>query len=117
MFVIKKISTGELGVWLNKRTEDFARYLPRNLSTTKEDLEIYLCCDGVCKRFDEDDYVYLAEEVNGEVVLRVYKDSAEDENGDMVYTNLLHTHSSQLIDWPYDDVGDFIVPDVFTPDE
>jgi hypothetical protein len=112
MWIIKKKSTNELHLWLNKREDNFQMFLPVNLQTTQDDLELYLCPDQCCMANQVNPDEYLPEVENGEVVLKQYSsvDTTDPENP--VYSGLVATYPTQLVAWPYDNqTGEHTVPD------
>jgi hypothetical protein len=122
MWVIKKVSTGELHVWQNARTDNFQMYIPTALNTTQEDLEFYLCCDNCCAASRINSREYDAQIESGEVVLKEYQSAdfgtEEAPNDPPIFSGFIKNHPTTLVPWPYnDETGEFTPPEPFIPGE
>lgn len=114
MYIIKKVAEGELYLWLNKREDNFQMYLPRILETDQSNLEIYLCPDECCTANQVNSDEYVPFDNAGVIELRRYDSVTYDEvTGAPTYGNLVATHPTQLIAWPYDEAGNFTAPEAF----
>lgn len=124
MFIIKKISDSSLHYWTNLRTDNFAKFLPKNLETSLEDIKIYLLPDNVKNKVEELGRIPIVKEESGVISLELYEETiiiTEDDNGQPLeepiinYNNLLETIPTKLIEYPYDEDGNFIEPAEFIP--
>jgi len=117
MYIFKKISTSELILNSNKREDDIHQFIPQQFDTTKEDMEFYLLPDSICRQNCITGVVGKPIELNGEVFLEEYESLVEDPDneGQPLWQNLLATHPTQLIAWPYDEEGNFVEPEEFIP--
>lgn len=116
MFIIKKISDNSLHRWDNKRTDDFIKYLPTNLQTTLEDLEVYLLPDS-CENLVNEGRVLIINNEGGTPSLDVYTgvDIIDEEAGTYNLTGFIKNCPSQLLGYPYDEDGNFVEPEEFIP--
>lgn len=124
MFIIKKISDNSLHLWTNLRTENFAMYLPKNLNTNIQDIEIYLLPDSTKNKIEVFDKIPKAVEISGIPALELYESLTaieEDAAGQpleepiLSFHNLLETIPTKLIEYPYDKDGNFVIPEEFIP--
>jgi hypothetical protein len=124
MFIIKKIQESELYLWTNKRSDDFAQFLPANLNTSLSNIQIYLLPDSTANKIQVFGRAALPKEENGQVVLDLYESQTFivfDEQGQelpqpiVTYNNLVESVPAQLISYPYDTEGNFVEPEAFVP--
>ena len=115
MFIIKKISDNSLHLWMNSRNEDFAQFLPANLQTSLDDIEMHLLPDNVDNKLNVLQRVPKIVDNAGSIALELYESVSDDGDGNPVHNNLIETVPTQKIDYPYDENGDFVEPAEFIP--
>lgn len=120
MFIIRKKSTGELRVWANKRTDDFLINIGESFDgTTNEDIEIFLLPDSSQYFLKLDKYFEIREDVDGiflDIRQKPTYDMSDPENPVEIPGAFIESLPTKSIDFPYNQNGEFVVPDEFIPE-
>ena len=117
MFVYRNNVNGDLVVSLNCRQDDVIQYAPQQMGCAQNELEVYQLSDAVCAEMMVSEKITKPVYNAGAVTIEVYESVIEDPDnaGQPLFQNLLATHPTQLIAWPYDEEGNFVEPVAVNP--
>jgi hypothetical protein len=117
MYIVHVKNTGEKFLSYNPREDDICKSIVElQFNTTPDNIDFYITSDSLCFeiRMGKPCKPVLN---NGAMVLEEYESVIDDPDneGQALWQNLLATHQTQLISYPYDENGNFVIPEEFIP--
>jgi len=118
MYIVHRKNENEIFLSLNLREDDICKVIvEQQYQDVKENFDFYITSDVLCFQIRGGKIVKPVLN-NGVMVLEEYESVIEDPDnaGQPLWQNLLATHPTKLIEYPYDENGDFVIPEQFIPE-